>query len=133
MIDQTPVKYICYIALQSTARLSDFVLRNTPQQFADEVGEKFAAAIRGVYELVQQAQRLESLATMPYEEYLATPEWQARAAEVKLLRGNRCEKCGSRENLHAHHLTYEHRGHEPLGDLQVLCELCHKAIHAGWF
>ena len=130
MTEQTLVKSMCDIALQSTARLSDFVLRNTPQQFADEVGEKFAVAMRGVYELVRQAQHLESLATMPYAEYLATPEWQARAAEVKLLRGNRCEKCGSRDNLHAHHLTYENRGHEPLSDLQVLCKDCHAQEHS---
>lgn len=130
MTEQTPVKSMCDIALQSTARLSDFVLRNTPQQFAGEIGERFAEAMRGVYELVRQAQRIESLATMPYDDYMATPEWQARAAEVKLLRGNRCEKCGARDNLHAHHLTYDRRGHELPSDLQVLCEKCHKAIHS---
>jgi hypothetical protein len=81
------------------------------------------------FEMIETARYLRSLETMPYEDYLQTSEWQERAAAVKMLRGNRCEKCGSRDNLHAHHLTYENRGHEPLSDLQVLCKDCHAQEH----
>jgi len=65
---------------------------------------------------------------MPYDEYLQTPEWRERAAQVKMLRG-KCAKCGSRERLEAHHLTYERRGHEDMADLQVLCHDCHMRTH----
>lgn len=129
MAELITVKVMCETVLQSTARLSSFVIKNTPQQFVDEVSEAFIMAMHGVSELILRARYLESLETMSYEQYLETPEWQARAAEVKLLRGNRCEVCGSRNDLHAHHLTYERRGHEAPEDLQVLCKDCHAKAH----
>lgn len=67
--------------------------------------------------------------TMPYVAYLKTPEW-AQIRKMALDRdGNQCTKCGSRERLQAHHLTYARRGYEKLKDLQTLCKTCHETKH----
>ena len=74
-------------------------------------------------------QRLIELQTMPYEEYLQTPEWMERRTEALLRAGNRCQICNSGEDLNAHHRTYERRGNEDPGDLTVLCQPCHAWFH----
>jgi len=73
--------------------------------------------------------RLFELQTMPYGEYLRTPEWQqARRAKLNQV-GNQCRRCGGERNLHVHHLTYDHLGHEWLDELAVLCRMCHQQTH----
>lgn len=37
--------------------------------------------------------------------------------------------CGSKKDIHVHHLTYERMGHELDSDLMVLCEVCHDKVH----
>jgi len=74
-------------------------------------------------------QRLLELRTMPYEEYLQTPEWRQKR-EQALVRDNYCCRlCNSDERLHVHHQTYERRGNEDLEDLTTLCEECHERFH----
>lgn len=41
----------------------------------------------------------------------------------------RCEECGSRDQLHVHHLFYDRIGAEEVEDLQVLCRDCHGWLH----
>ena len=74
--------------------------------------------------------RRELLRTMPYREYLATPEWhETRMARLKSARFS-CQVCNaSRVRLNVHHRTYERRGNELAGDLIVLCEDCHSLFH----
>lgn len=73
--------------------------------------------------------RLEELRTMPYREYLKTPEWQA-TRERKLKRARyRCELCFKAGKLNVHHKTYERRGNEDDRDLIVLCGTCHAKFH----
>lgn len=126
--DSVDLDFMQRVFVAMTAHVWKFIIYRTPA-YTDHGQDLVKQIMRSSSMLLGRAEYLKQLETMPYEEYLATPEWQARAAEVKLLRGNRCEKCGSRENLHAHHLTYEHRGHESMSDLQVLCKDCHAREH----
>jgi 5-methylcytosine-specific restriction endonuclease McrA len=76
-----------------------------------------------------QARREHELATMPYGEYLQTPEWRERRDQALDRAGYRCQVCNSGRNLHVHHRTYERRGRELPGDLTVLCSGCHSLFH----
>lgn len=73
--------------------------------------------------------RIQELRTMPYEEYLQTPEWQEKR-ELALERdGYRCRNCNCDKNLHVHHRSYERRGNEDINDLTTLCNDCHEHFH----
>lgn len=74
--------------------------------------------------------RIDELRSMPYGEYLRTPEWRIRRDMRRELAGNRCELCNGDKSLHVHHRTYERRGEERLADLIVLCADCHSKFHA---
>ena len=68
---------------------------------------------------------------MPYADFLRTTYWQGVAYTIKKRARYTCEICGSKEDLVAHHKTYEHHGDEihHLDDLQCLCRSCHEKIH----
>lgn len=66
-----------------------------------------------------------------YNEYLSSPEWQARRIKVFSRRQNTCEGCGDREATQVHHLTYAHVGAEFLFELVGLCAACHDLSHSG--
>src|SRR3990167_785505 len=71
-----------------------------------------------------------NLETMPYREYLQTPEWQARRKRQLSSAGYRCQVCNTgTKRLNVHHRTYERRGRELFSDLIVLCEDCHALFH----
>lgn len=75
-------------------------------------------------------QRQDELRTMPYQEYLQTPEWQARRQRHLRSAGYRCQLCNAGDrSLHVHHRTYERRGNERWADLLVLCSDCHAKHH----
>jgi 5-methylcytosine-specific restriction endonuclease McrA len=80
----------------------------------------------------RRAVRLQQLRTMPYSEYLRTPEWdETRRAALKRAR-YRCQVCNRGQTvLDVHHRTYERRGDELARDLIVLCRDCHRTFHAG--
>ena len=71
--------------------------------------------------------RRDELHTMPYYEYLQTPEWkQTSYAAMKKARF-KCQLCGENgKTLNTHHNTYERRGYEIPSDLMVLCQECHE-------
>jgi len=69
---------------------------------------------------------VDRLATMPYQEYLQTPEWHAKRHLALKRAGYKCQKCYHQDRLEVHHLTYERRGHELPSDLMVLCRTCHE-------
>jgi hypothetical protein len=71
----------------------------------------------------------EQLINMPYEEYLKTKHWKNKSKKCKIYAGFKCQKCGSKDNLAAHHLTYIRLGKEYYKDLICLCGECHKKIH----
>src|SRR5580698_11124645 len=44
----------------------------------------------------------------------------------------KCRRCGSRSNLHPHHLTFRsHGGTHTMENLLTLCWKCHQLIHDG--
>ena len=69
-----------------------------------------------------------------YREKLSTDEWKTFAKENRERVGNACEICkrGDRR-LNVHHIAYK-QGMEPweydVGDVVVLCEVCHNEMHA---
>lgn len=100
----------------------DMVARNM-----DRVSERSREKWRG------RISRLGELRSMPYAEYLRTPEWQRRRElhrESALLR---CQLCNEKKRpgltLHVHHRTYDRRASERFNDLIVLCEECHRRFH----
>ena len=87
-------------------------------------------------------ERIYELKTMPYrDEYLQTPEWEARSKRMKARFNQRCQVCNNKsgtkwykspaENklLVSHHRTYANVGNEKPIDLTVLCNECHNLIH----
>ncbi len=76
-------------------------------------------------------EREEALRSMPYRDYLQTPEWAERRRGALRRADHACQTCGAGGRLHVHHRTYERRGEEPPDDLIVLCEDCHLAVHTG--
>ena len=65
----------------------------------------------------------------PYKDYLLSNEWKKKRNKKLKEAGNKCEECGSDKKLQVHHKTYKHIFKEPLTDLMVLCDTCHKLIH----
>jgi hypothetical protein len=61
-----------------------------------------------------------------YLERINSLEWRELRAQMIMLAGYRCERCGdSGSGLELHHLTYERLGYEHPDDLEVLCPICH--------
>lgn len=83
------------------------------------------AALYFIAYLVRVIQQKE----MPYDEYLRTEEWQARATAAKARYGGRCALDDDHPAEHAHHRTYERRGRELPDDLVPLCADCHAKFH----
>jgi hypothetical protein len=64
-----------------------------------------------------------------YRQYLRSPEWDGRRRKALYRAGYRCEKCGKAKPLQVHHLTYERIFNERPGDLQAVCDRCHRRLH----
>jgi len=69
---------------------------------------------------------------LPYDEQLKDKRWKAFRNFVFAVRGQVCEKCGSKENLQVHHpkyisgkLAWEYNCNE----VMVLCSDCHCKEH----
>lgn len=78
----------------------------------------------------KQVARLQELRTMPYRQYLQTPEWQETRRRHLKSTGYRCQVCNAYGvALNVHHRTYERRGNESFKDLIVLCQQCHEIFH----
>jgi hypothetical protein len=62
--------------------------------------------------------------------FIASSEWAKIRVDLFMLRGEKCEQCGRKKNLHIHHLTYERfGGDEEPEDLIILCAKCHMLEH----
>ena len=70
------------------------------------------------------------LRVLKYDEFLKTRYWMSISRFVREKAG-KCDECGSTENLHVHHTTYDHHGceHQHLEDLKCLCKDCHLKAH----
>ena len=67
--------------------------------------------------------------TSKYRKYLTSDQWKMMRAGLFYMRGEKCEKCGSEENLQIHHNTYANIFKEKLSDLEILCRSCHRKEH----
>jgi len=64
-----------------------------------------------------------------YYAYIRSEFWKIKASAAKLYAGGRCQVCNSKEDLNAHHRTYERLGREEYIDITVLCRSCHSLFH----
>jgi hypothetical protein len=62
---------------------------------------------------------------IPYKYYLKTKHWKNKRNQLK----RNCDICGSFENLHLHHNTYDHLWKEKPKDLVCLCKEHHFGVH----
>jgi hypothetical protein len=111
------------------SRASDFIEKSKPLQpmFAPEkpVLRKVRSTHRAPM-LALLSARMRELNEMDYSEFLQTPEWLEKRAQVLERDGHRCVVCNSKDRLEVHHRTYERRGYERLSDLTTLCHECHE-------
>lgn len=78
--------------------------------------------------------RILELQAMDYKAYLKSPEWTAKRDRLRVLRGERCERCGSSDRLEVHHPKYRDSwgsilGRERDDQLELLCHDCHRSAH----
>jgi hypothetical protein len=62
-----------------------------------------------------------------YDEFLHSPEWRALREQVFDRDGRMCVMCKSKNNLRAHHISYEDRLNADY--LVTLCDRCHAHVH----
>ena len=62
-----------------------------------------------------------------YNQYISSKEWRERRQSMST--DAVCFTCGTKDNLHLHHITYERIGNEKPEDLVWLCRKHHKSIH----
>lgn len=70
-----------------------------------------------------------------YTDFLQSTYWYKTRKIVLKRDNNMCTKCGSKENLHVHHLTYDNHHNERahLENLITVCKSCHEEIHGRVF
>lgn len=77
------------------------------------------------------------LKTPPYKptrrERYESSKWRRRRARALMLGNYKCAKCGARNKLQVHHLSYQHLGDELDCELMVLCHSCHQRVHGRKF
>lgn len=90
--------------------------------------------------------------TKEYKHYMASEAWAGRRLNALIAADWTCQRCGhapllarygeapsavsdliAARPLHVHHRTYARFGNERPSDLEVLCDSCHNAEHAGRF
>jgi hypothetical protein len=74
-------------------------------------------------------ERLAELRAMPYEEYRATHEWQARQRSI-LTRESVCQICQTEARLSVYHYDLSRQGAEEDTDLLILCASCYEKTRA---
>jgi restriction endonuclease Mrr len=80
---------------------------------------------RGIWQLTDAARRLHQLQSLPYAEYLDTPEWErTRAAALERAQYACAIDVTHTDGLEVQHRTKERLGAELPNDLVVLCASC---------
>ncbi len=74
-------------------------------------------------------ERIQQLRSMPYSEYLQTPEWAQKRDYMMRRLQYHCQVCNGTKSPNVHHRTYKRLGCEWITDLTVLCEDCHELFH----
>lgn len=63
-----------------------------------------------------------------YSAYLESGDWQERRRMVLERDNYVCQACRKARATHAHHLSYDHIGAEPLFELVAICRDCHERL-----
>jgi hypothetical protein len=66
-----------------------------------------------------------------YNQYINSGAWLRKREEAFAHHGRRCGQCGTNCQLQVHHRSYVRLGAEQMGDLEILCDACHRAQHFG--
>jgi len=64
-----------------------------------------------------------------YKKYINSKEWRERRKLYYSEHEKKCTVCGSKENIHLHHIIYANLGCEPDKDLNPLCKKDHFLYH----
>lgn len=64
-----------------------------------------------------------------YLAYLNSADWRSKRNKAIRKARFRCQRCGEKRDLQAHHLTYDRLGHELASDIEVVCRTCHESEH----
>ena len=91
----------------------------------------------GLYKMVAESKGADKtkvasvIRKMDYLDFMKTRYWQLVAQQVKHNAGWRCEHCGSKHDLVAHHVGYRLHGYEMyhVAELKCLCQACHERLH----
>jgi hypothetical protein len=63
-------------------------------------------------------------------DFYKTDEWRKLKEQRKTMDGGKCAHCGSKVDLHVHHIRSRSKGQkESLSNLITLCEDCHTKEH----
>jgi hypothetical protein len=60
-----------------------------------------------------------------YQARINHTSWETKRAQRIELDHGHCMLCGSTEELHVHHNTYDRLWHEEMDDLITVCKVCH--------
>ena len=64
-----------------------------------------------------------------YIAYMDSKEWQRKRSARLAIDRKQCVLCGTLNNLHVHHVTYERLFNEKMSDLMTVCKSCHEVLH----
>lgn len=64
-----------------------------------------------------------------YYDYLNSKEWADIRLDMYEIKGNKCERCGNKQQLEIHHISYKNIFNEEPEDLELLCRSCHQKEH----
>lgn len=80
---------------------------------------------------LNERQLQDNLRAMLYKDFVKTLYWKSIVLRRKFMDGIVCTRCGAKNDLAVHHLTYEHHGDERhhFEDLTTLCKTCHEKLH----
>lgn len=98
-----------------------------PQSVIDESFKP--RILQALDKIIGKQERLKQLRSIPYAEYLKTPEWRHRRGRAIKQAHKQCAVCLSGKELNVHHRNYERIGCEKDNDLVVLCRECHSKFH----
>ena len=62
-------------------------------------------------------------------QHLQSVYWKALRKQRLALAKHKCELCGTKYNLHLHHITYRRLTIELITDVRILCKECHQLQH----
>jgi len=106
------------------------------RKFETACSDRMRTAILGLWDEYRATRQ--SLWRLYYNNYLQSPEWEARRRNALRSADNCCERCRAISSrkvpaVEVHHLHYRTLGEEEPEDIAAVCAWCHREIHAKVF